>query len=130
VIVVDASAIVEVLLGSPRGSLVSDALRGATLATPAHFDAEAYRALRRLRHRGHISSDDLGTRLRALSRLAIERIALPPLLLRASSLGDRFSPPDSLYVALARALGGELLTCDAPLAKACEGVVPVRLVEV
>ena len=95
---------------------------------PSHFDAEVYRALRRLHRRGVMTTDDLELRVRALAALAVERVPLPPLLVSANGLGDRFSPPDSLYVALARALDAILLTCDAHLADACAGMARVHVV--
>ena len=127
-IVLDASAAAEMLLGTERGFATADALRGAALTVPAHFDAEVYHALRRARRRSRISPAVLEDLLRRLSTLAAERVELPPLLASANALGVRFSPPDSLYVALARALDAELLTCDEPLAVACDGVTRVRLI--
>ena len=125
--ILDASAAVEILLGSARGATAGAILRTNAPVVPSHFDAEVYRALRRLRRRGALSADDLRVRIGALATLAAERIPLPPLLHSANDLGDRFSPPDSLYVALARALDAELLTVDAGLARACDGVAKVRL---
>jgi predicted nucleic acid-binding protein len=114
-VILDASAAVEML-------------RADTTVVPAHFDAEVYRALRRLGRRGAMDADGLRAAINALATLAVERIPLPPLLQSANDLGDRFSPPDSLYVALARALDAQLITSDAPLARACSGIARVRLV--
>lgn len=64
----------------------------------------------------------------ALVRLAAQRVE-PRLLLRAiHDLGPRFAPADAAYVALAREMGAELVTCDGPLARACAGLVRVRLI--
>ena len=116
------------LLATDRGANVRDALAGHDLAAPAHFDAEVFRALRRARRRRLLTASDLSARLRLLASLAAERVPLPPLLASADALGERFSAPDSLYVALAQVIGAQLVTCDAGLARACTGLVSVRLV--
>ena len=126
--ILDASAAVEMLLGSAAGATAAAMLRADTPVVPAHFDAEVYRALRRLGRRAAMDADGLRAGINALATLAVERVPLPPLLQSANDLGDRFSPPDSLYVALARALDAPLITSDARLARACEGVAKVRLV--
>lgn len=126
-IVLDASAGVEVLLGTTRGAAIRAALAGHRPVAPAHFDAEVFRALRRWQRRRLMSAAEVTQRIRLLTLFAADRLRLPPLLARADALGERFSPPDSLYVAAARALDAELFTCDAPLAAACAGVAKVRL---
>ncbi len=52
VAVVDASATVELLLGSPAGRRVGRSLRGKTLAAPGHLDAEVLSALGRMARAG------------------------------------------------------------------------------
>jgi predicted nucleic acid-binding protein len=39
-LVVDASAVVDFLVGSPLGAKVGECLSGSELHAPAHFDAE------------------------------------------------------------------------------------------
>ncbi|HET7699233.1 MAG TPA: type II toxin-antitoxin system VapC family toxin [Candidatus Limnocylindria bacterium] len=126
-IVLDASAGVEMLLGTARGAAIGAALAGHRAVAPAHFDAEVFRALRRWQRRRQMTAAEVSHRIGLLTLFAADRIPLPPLLARADALGERFSPPDSLYVATAHALDAELFTCDAPLATACAGVARVRL---
>jgi len=63
-----------------------------------------------------------------LLALAAERVALPPVLVEAHVLADRFSVGDAFYVALARALRIELWTADARLDRAAAGLAEVRLI--
>jgi predicted nucleic acid-binding protein len=63
-----------------------------------------------------------------LARFPAKRIPLQALLLEAHRLGPAFSAGDSFYVALARRVGGQLRTRDAPLARACAGIVEVALI--
>ncbi len=65
--------------------------------------------------------------LPALATFTAQRVALAPLLQVAHRFGERFSAPDSLYVALASVLPGELVTADRGLARAATGTVAVRL---
>jgi predicted nucleic acid-binding protein len=81
-----------------------------------------------LHRRKLLAPSALEAALVALVRFAAQRIE-PRLLLRAiHELGPRFAPQDAAYVALARGLDAELVTCDGPLARACDGVAKVRLV--
>ncbi len=56
VIVLDASAMVEVLLGSQLGARVRGRLRGCELHVPAVLDAEILSALGRLHRAGDLSA--------------------------------------------------------------------------
>ncbi len=53
-VIVDASAMVDLLLGTELSNSVAERLRGQQLHAPAHFDAEVLSALGRL-HRGDSS---------------------------------------------------------------------------
>lgn len=98
------------------------------MTVPAHFDSEVYRGLRRLVRRGFWSNPRLDAAVPILAEFTAERVPLQALLLRAHGLGDRFSAPDSFYVALTRAYDGEFVTCDARLAHAAADVIRVRLI--
>ena len=54
-VVLDASAAVELLLRTPAGSRAQAALRGQQVAVPAHFDAEVFSALGRLVRAGGLA---------------------------------------------------------------------------
>src|SRR5438128_2744123 len=110
------------------GRIATDAIGEQPITVPTHFDAEVYRGLRRLVRRGFWSRSRLDAAVPVLAEFIAERVPLQPLLLPAHRLGDRFSAPDSFYVALTRAYEGELVTCDARLARAAADVIRVRLV--
>lgn len=116
-VVVDASAVVEVLRTTELGGRVATALRGRSLATPAHLDAEVLSALGRLARGRWAAPDTVERALEQLRRLPIERLPLPPLLQRAWGLRETIALRDGLYVAATEALGGTLLTLDGRLAR-------------
>src|SRR3712207_2699683 len=61
-VVVDASALVDLLLGNPLGVAVRARLAGQSLHAPGHVDAEVLSALGRLNRAGDLD-DDTVTRL-------------------------------------------------------------------
>lgn len=129
-VVVDASAIVELLVGTHAGLQVSAVLDGRSAAAPAHFDAEVLATLGRLARRGTIPEVDVEPAIEALRGAPIERYGLPPLLLEAWNLRRNVANSDALYVALARILGASLVTTDARLSRAPGIGVPVIVVGV
>lgn len=117
--VVDASALVDFLLGTDHGRAVGPALtRFSALHAPAHIDAEALSALGWLHRAGIVTARHAATRLEALARAPIERHALMPLLAGAWRRRDRLRLVDALYVELSETLGATLLTTDGRLAAA------------
>lgn len=115
-IVLDASALVDVLVNQPWRDRVLDHLDQEILA-PAHQPAEVISALGRLARAGTISQDDVHRGLDELTSLAQE-LVLPGSreLRRAYELAERLRILDGLYVALAEARGCALLTTDRRLA--------------
>jgi len=105
---------------------IGRALRGESVHVPAIFDAEAYAVVHRELRRGRLSEREGLAALFQIRRLSAARHALSPLLLEAFGVRDRFGAHDVFYAVLARRLGAVLVTSDAPLARACEGYVPVR----
>jgi predicted nucleic acid-binding protein len=82
-VVVDASVVVEMLRRPERGAAVATAMRGATLAAPAHLDAEVLSALGRLVRAGVAEPPMVTRALDRLVRLPIERFPIAPLVHRA-----------------------------------------------
>lgn len=117
-LVVDASAMVDLLLRNRNGEVLRPHLDGAELHTVAHLDAEVFSALARLHRGGTLSVDAVDVRLRAMSRLNMLRLPITGALLQeAWTLRNNITARDALYVALARRLRGRLLTTDARLAR-------------
>ena len=129
-IVLDASALVELLLGTAAGRTV--AMRIADPAVSVHVphlaDIEVTQALRRFAHEGDLDAADAATALEDLRALDLERHAHEPLLDRVWAMRKNLSAYDAVYVALAEALDGVLLTCDGRLARAPGAARRVELV--
>ncbi|HEY6429024.1 MAG TPA: type II toxin-antitoxin system VapC family toxin [Acidimicrobiales bacterium] len=117
-VIVDASAMVDLLTGSPVSQAVRDRLHAQELHAPAHFDAEVLSALGRLQRGGHLSPGQVEERIDRLATAPIDRHTLPPLLAGAWSLRQNLRLVDALYVELARQLEVAIATTDAGLAGA------------
>jgi predicted nucleic acid-binding protein len=117
-LVVDASAIVELLLSTATGRSVARRIQRHGLHAPAHIDAEALSALGRLQRNGQLSERDVTSRLRLLAEAPIDRHPLSPLVLGAWRRRKNLRLVDALYVELASQLGLPLLTTDTRLAAA------------
>jgi len=126
--VLDASAAVELLLGTAAGRRAADALLGGAVAAPAHFDAEVLSALGRLARAGKVTEGEVSLGLRRLSRAPIRRYPLAPLLTAAWERRANLSLRDALYVTLADRLGATLVTVDRRLARAPNLGVGLNLV--
>ena len=114
-IVVDASALIEVLLGS--GAL-AERLAWERLSAPALLDVEVGMAARRGWLHGAVEEQTASRAVRDLAELEIDRYDHRALLPRAWELRHTVSFTDGLYVALAEHLDVPLLTLDARLAGA------------
>ena len=117
-LVLDASAAVELLRRSVVGERVARVLSEAELVAPAHLDAEALSALGRLARAGAVPGRDVDRALDLLAILPLERYPLPPLLRRAWAMRENIALRDGLYVACAELIGAALVTLDARLARA------------
>ncbi len=119
-IVLDASCLVELLVGTQKGRTI-----GARIADPAESlhvphlaDVEVVQTIRRLVRDGDLDETAARTAIELLRSLDLERHAHEPLLDRVWALRQNLSAYDAVYVALAEALDGTLLTCDARLTRA------------
>jgi predicted nucleic acid-binding protein len=119
-IVLDASAILEMLLGTPAGMEVAARVADAALAlhVPHLVDVEVAQVLRRYVRDAQIAAEDAVAALRDLRDLNLTRHAHEPLLDRVWELRHNFSAYDAVYVALAEVLDASLVTCDRRLAHA------------
>lgn len=126
-IVLDASVVVELLLGGKRAEVVIpwiEAEEGA-LHAPSILDVEVLQALRRLVASGVMERRRGGAAVEILQDLPVSRHLETPLLPRLWQLRGAVSAYDAAYVALADAIGCPLLTFDAALARAPD--LPVRI---
>jgi predicted nucleic acid-binding protein len=125
-LVVDASAIVEALLGTDLGAKVRARMRGHQLHAPAHLDAEVLSALGRLHRSCELPDSTVTAALGELETAPIRRHPLASLLSGAWDRRTNQRLVDALYLELAVSLGAAaLLTTDARLARSDRSVVLV-----
>jgi predicted nucleic acid-binding protein len=119
-IVLDASAAIELVLQTPRAARIATrALHPAQrLHAPHLIDLEVSQVLRRLLQSGELAPARADEALADFVGLVIERHAHRPLLHRVWDLRSVLSAYDGAYVALAEALAAPLLTCDEKLSRA------------
>ena len=117
-LVIDASALVEALVGSELGAAVRTRIRGCELHGPAQLDAEVLSALGRLHRAGELSADAVTAALGELECAPIARHPLADLIAGAWRARDRLRLVDALYVELSEKMRARLLTTDARLARA------------
>jgi predicted nucleic acid-binding protein len=117
VIVLDASAAVELVLATPSGAAVALRLRGETVHTPAHFDVEAIGAIRRAAARQLISDHEGLVAVADFQSLPLRCWPTKPFIQRAYQLRRTHTVADGVYVAMAEGLASPLITCDGRLAQ-------------
>lgn len=119
-IVLDASAVVELLLDTVAGRRVAILMDDPTMGlhVPHLLDVEAVSALRRFAREGIIDDDDAEAAIEQLLALDLQRHSHEGLLERAWALRKNLSAYDAMYVALAEALNATLVTCDGRLSRA------------
>lgn len=119
-IVLDASAAIEVLLGSSAGAPLADRLLApdSSLHAPHLLDLEVAQALRKLTFRGGLPPERARQALQDLTNWPIDRYPHEILLSRVWALRENLTAYDAAYVALAEILGATLLTRDARISRA------------
>lgn len=121
-IVLDASAAIELLLNTPTAVAIGSRLRGETLSAPHIIDLEIAHVFRRHARMGTAIAR-LEQSLLAWRSIVVFRHAHEPYLSRIWALRGGFSAYDAAYIALAEALGAPLVTHDAKLASAGHSAV-------
>jgi predicted nucleic acid-binding protein len=126
--VVDASALVHVLVSAP-GSTARETLIGTGgLAAPELIDIEVASTARKLVAGSQLSADDGLSLIRRAAALPVARHPHRSLLERIWELRGSLSAYDACYVALAEQLGADLITADRPLARSRGARCAIRLV--
>lgn len=129
-IVLDASAAVELLLATRLGARVAALVASPTevLVAPHLLDLEVAQVLQRLAAQKLLTPSRADTALGDFALLDIARYGHDVLLDRVWQLRANLTAYDAAYVALAEATGGTLVTCDAKLAAAPRHRAKISLV--
>jgi predicted nucleic acid-binding protein len=117
-VVVDASALVELLLQSERAPAVLQAVGRTEMVAPDGINPEVLSALRRLERIGELSAGRARQAIDDLLDAAVRRLPTLPLLPDAWMLRANVTSYDACYVALARNLRCPLITGDLQLSRA------------
>jgi predicted nucleic acid-binding protein len=130
VIVVDASALLEVLLRTTRGEAIEARLLGGSesLHSPHLLDVEVAQVIRRFMIAGEIDAPRAQAALDDFLDFPILRHSHGFLLRRVWDLRANLTAYDAVYVALAETLEATFLTHDRRLATAARRYVTVELV--
>ena len=130
-IVVDASAVVELLLQTHVGKKVEARVLvpNEQMNAPHLLDVEATQALRRLTQLKSITASRGKEALSDYAALAIRRAGHLDFLDRMWKLRENVSAYDASYVALAEALDAPLVTCDGKLARSQGHRAKIELIE-
>ena len=129
-IVVDASALLEVLLGTRSAEGLIGRLfdPGETLHAPHLIDLEVAQVLRRYAQAGEVPLARCRAALSDFADLPLTRYPHDVLLERVWALRDNLTAYDAAYVALAEALDAPLVTTDRGMAFASGHRARIELV--
>lgn len=118
-LVVDASCLVEVLLGGPGAEAIRRRLASDDDHVAPHIvDVEVLSVLRREHLQARLDRTEAAQAVEDLGAWPGERFGHRPLLPRAWELRDTVRGWDAMYVALAEAMDAVLITTDRRLAAA------------
>jgi predicted nucleic acid-binding protein len=120
VIVVDASAVLEILRRTPSAPKIGGRLfdSGESIHAPHLIDVEVTQVLRRFAANSEITQARGIEAISDLLAMPIQRYPHDILLARAWELRNVLTSYDAMYVGLAELLDAPLVTCDKRLAGA------------
>lgn len=116
--VLDASAVVELLIRNPAAEPVAAAIGRGDAVAPALLDVEVVHVLARLERLGELSAAGGSAAVDALVSAPITRVSRSALARAAWRRRHNLSAYDAVYAALAAALRAPLITADRRLANA------------
>ncbi|MEA2464579.1 MAG: hypothetical protein QOJ98_2326 [Acidobacteriota bacterium] len=126
IVVVDASVIVDALIGVPR---LVDRLVTYELHAPVSIDAEVLHGVRRKWWKEFITDDEADAVVNIFQTLPISRHPVAHLVDRMWSFRHNITAYDAGYVALAEVLKAPLLTRDARLSRAPGHAARIEYIE-
>jgi predicted nucleic acid-binding protein len=116
--VVDASLVIDFVLGVDGAASIGERIEGLELWAPAHIDAEVLSVFGRMERAGLLSAEEADLRLHAALDVPVRRELLVDLVPGAWARRPTVRLADALYVELAERLDVPLLTTDARLGRA------------
>ena len=119
-LVLDASAMVDLLVGSDHAGSIQAHLHDTELHVPGHFDAEVLSALGTLHRASQLTTRQVTDRVTLVASSPIVRHPLAPLLSGAWRRRGTLRLVDALYVELASQLDTLIVTTDRGLASASQ----------
>jgi predicted nucleic acid-binding protein len=122
-LVIDASAMIDLILGGELGDAVYRRIFGNELHAPAHIDAEVLSAFGRMNRAGSQSDQETLGNLNEFLGAPITRHAIGDLLIGAWSRRDNVSLKDAIYIELSQKLTMQIITTD-------KGMTSIRNAEV
>ena len=128
-IVVDASAILDVLLRTPQAAAPDRVLSttSESLHAPELLDVEVLATLRRRERRGELVETRAREAIEDLRDLPVFLYPARPLIDRSWELRHNVTAADGVYLALCEALGASLLTTDMALGQAVQTHTRIEL---
>jgi predicted nucleic acid-binding protein len=127
-IVIDASALFELVVQSERAPAVAQAVGATDMVAPDVVNPEVLSILRRQERNGTLTSRRGVQAVDDLMDAPVRRFSTLPLLAEAWTLRANVTPADALYVVLARILRCPLVTADRKLSRAPGLGVPLVMV--
>jgi predicted nucleic acid-binding protein len=117
-VVIDASALVDLVVQSERAPAVAQAVGSTDMVAPDVVNPEVLSILRRLERTGELAAREAVQAVEDLMDAPLRRFSTLPLLAEAWSLRANVSAADACYVVLARILRCPLVTADRKLSRA------------
>lgn len=117
-LVVDASAVAEILFGTEAGRRAARVIDGHDLLAPQHLTAEVASVVRGWSLSRQITDEQALRAFREFDALSVEEVPMMTMLPAVYALRHNISAYDAMYVVLARSAQCSLLTLDARLAAA------------
>ena len=117
-VVIDASALFELVIQSDRAPAVVQAVGATDMVAPDVVNPEVLSILRRLERTGSLPAREAVQAVDDLMDAPVRRFSTLPLLAEAWMLPANVSAADACYVVLARILRCPLVTADRKLSRA------------
>jgi len=125
--VLDAGAVVELLLGTARGEAIYAHIKSSVTAAPHLIRVEVLQALRKGLALGRLGAARASEAVADLEGLNLRLYPHEPLVQRVWALRANASAYDAAYLALAEALEAPLVTVDAGLRRVPGSGAEVRV---